>query len=265
MSPSGIVTLLTDFGHRDPFVGVMKGAILNRFRGATIVDLTHEVPPQDVRAGAFWLARSWQWFPAGTVHVVVVDPGVGTDRPIVVVRAQGHYFVAPDNGVALPAVSPGGDCDARRVDLDRFGIRAASATFHGRDIFAPVAAAVAAQEVRFDDVGPPVSLQGANPIPVAQASSEGWRGEVVVVDRFGNLLTNLTPEHLASISSPVVEIGGRELSLQRCYADVASGQVTALVNSQGVLEVAQRNGSAAESLSIGPGALVRLSSSGGPR
>ncbi len=140
--PSGVITITTDFGHQGPFVGVMKGRILSRFSEAKIVDLTHEIVVHWPAEAGFWLARSFEYFPPGTVHVAVVDPGVGTSRDIVAIMARGHVFLAPDNGLLAPIVGRNPDATAVRLNasrLARFGISRPSATFHGRDIFAPIA------------------------------------------------------------------------------------------------------------------------------
>src|SRR2546430_13577877 len=145
--PSGVLTITTDFGHQGPFVGVMKGCILTRFPGARIIDLTHEIVVHWPAEAGFWLARAFEYFPTGTVHVAVVDPGVGTSRDILAVHASGHYFLAPDNGLLAPIVNRARDALIVRLgtaELARLGVQRPSATFHGRDIFAPVAAELAA-------------------------------------------------------------------------------------------------------------------------
>jgi S-adenosyl-L-methionine hydrolase (adenosine-forming) len=145
--PSGVITITTDFGHKGPFVGVMKGRILTRFAEAKIIDLTHEIVVHWPAEAGFWLARSFEYFPTGTVHVAVVDPGVGTSREIVAVTARGHIFLAPDNGLLAPIVGRHPDANIVRFNatqLARFGVTRPSATFHGRDIFAPIAAELAA-------------------------------------------------------------------------------------------------------------------------
>jgi len=253
--PSGIVTLLTDFGSADPYVGIMKGVLASARDLRLVVDLTHEVAPQDVDAASFFLANSWWHFPAGSVHVGVVDPGVGSPRAILAARAAGHAFLAPDNGLLAEAI--GGLEDARvvRAEPERFGLEPKSRTFHGRDLFAPLAALVV------DGLGPtergsPVRELARLPAePPRQREDGTLEGRVRIVDRFGNLITNVGGEALAGGRSRV-SVAGRELPLVATYADVAPGALAALVDSYGLLEVAQRDGSAARTLGVGVGESV---------
>jgi S-adenosyl-L-methionine hydrolase (adenosine-forming) len=156
--PSGVITITTDFGHQGPFVGVMKGVILTRFPDARIVDLTHEIVVHWPAEAGFWLARAFGYFPPGTVHVAVVDPGVGTSREILAVSVEDHVFLAPDNGLLAPVIARHPDAAVIRLDsqrMTRFGLHRPSATFHGRDIFAPIAAELAAGRCATSDLGPP--------------------------------------------------------------------------------------------------------------
>lgn len=258
--PSGLVTLLTDFGLRDTYVGVMKGVL---FRDApalrAAVDLTHAVPPQDVRSAAFHLGQAWRWFPAGTVHVAVVDPGVGSGRRILVARQDGHAFLAPDNGLLDPLLGP--DASVRALDVARHALspgRRPSRTFHGRDVFAPVAARLASG-LDPDEAGPPagerVRLELA---PPEDRGAEGIRGCVVCVDHFGNLVTNLPRELLAGGAGRwELEAAGRRAPLVGTYAEAERGELLALVDSYELVELAVRDGSAAERLGLGTGAPVR--------
>jgi len=256
--PSGIITLLTDFGLSDPFVGVMKGVILGRFAAARIVDLTHGIAPQDCRAASFWLGRSFAWFPTGSVHVVVVDPGVGTERGAVVLRADDHLFVGPDNGVLTGVLERAESTEARDIDLARFDLPPASHTFHGRDVFAPVAAELASGRRTFDEVGEvkaaPSRLASARP----RRCGGDVEGTVVTVDHFGNLITDLDGALMSHQAEAWVGIAGQQCPVGRTYADVHPGELLALVGSFGTLEVACRDGSAAAKLGVGPGAPVAL-------
>ncbi|HTT00937.1 MAG TPA: SAM-dependent chlorinase/fluorinase [Steroidobacteraceae bacterium] len=254
--PCGLITLTTDFGHQDPFVGVMKGAILSRFAGARIIDLTHGIRAQHPEEAGFWLARSFTYFPVGTVHVAVVDPGVGTARDIICLCTQGHALLAPDNGLlaAVHARSPDAQAvtlaAARLADL---GISRVSATFHGRDIFAPVAAELAAGRYAPGSLGPARNELASLPTKPPETVAGGISGTVVAVDHFGNLITNIESKLLEGLRAPSIEIGGRTLRLSRTYAEVGSGELLALINSFDVLEIASRDGNAATALGIGPG------------
>ncbi len=266
--PSGVVTWTTDFGLRDAYVGTMKGVALGVEPGLRLVDLTHDVPPQDVRAASFHLAHAWSYFPAGTVHVAVVDPGVGSDRAILVARDRGHVFVAPDNGLLGPVLGP--EAQVASLDVERFALPARSATFHGRDVFAPAAARIAAGLDPAAAGTPHPGWLDSGPFPRAVREGDVVRGEILIADRFGNLVTTVRPEDLAGDlagdptgdpgSDPaalagrwVAEAAGRELPLGRTYAVVGSGEALALVDSLGWLELAVRDGDAARSLGLRPG------------
>lgn len=256
MSP--IITLTTDFGHRGPFVGVMKGAILTRLPAARIVDLTHEIPAHWPVEAGFWLARSYRYFPVATVHIAVVDPGVGTGRTIVAGERDGHVFLAPDNGLLEPVLGRHpAHChrlaDAWRLRQDWPG---ASSTFHGRDIFAPLAADLAAGRIHIGDIGPRVDELIPSLQEEPQADPHETRGTVIAIDNFGNLITNIDGGLIAGYRRPDVLAAGRRLSLKRTYGDAAPGEMLALINSFGVLEIARAEGSAAEALGLSRGAPV---------
>jgi len=248
-----IITLLTDFG-RSIYVGMMKGVILAINPRATLVDLCHEVNPQDIRQAAFLLYTSYKFFPPGTVHVAVVDPGVGTSRNALVVAAGEAYFVAPDNGV-LGFVLEEERYRAYRLNNPRYWRSEVSATFHGRDIFAPVAAHLSLG-VPPEEMGEPVSELVSLPFPRPKREEGAILGEVLFVDRFGNLITNIKGSQLPP-GRPTVEIKGHRVKgLSSSYAE-AEG-LLAIVNSLGYLEVAFKNGSAAGMLDAGPGCEVRV-------
>ena len=243
-----IVTLLTDFGTADGYVAEMKGVILSALPGATLVDATHDVAPHDVECGRLALARYWRRFPAGTVHVAVVDPGVGADRAALAVESDGRFLVGPDNGLLSPALLLAG---ARVVALP-VPARAAP-TFHGRDVFAPAAAALAGG-TPLDTLGAPLDAPLVRRTPEAHRLADGSiAGEVIAVDRFGNAITNLL-----SRSGGQLTAGGVTVAVRRVYADVAPGTPVALVGSNGLLEIAVRDGSAAERLGLRRGAPVVL-------
>lgn len=253
-----VVTLLTDFGTKDPFVGVMKGVLLAACPGASIVDLTHEVPPQRVRDAAFWLGVAAPWFAPGTVHVAVVDPGVGSERRALVARADGQLFVAPDNGILELVRRRSASFEARALDPATLGITVRSRTFHGRDLFAPVAGRLAAGTLAFEGAGAVVEPLATALLPEPKLGERHVDGEVIVVDRFGNLVTNLDAGGFAEPSAVTVRAGGRELRVVGTYAELPSGGLGTVVGSFGQLEVVRRDGSAADELGIQSGAPVRV-------
>lgn len=263
---SGVITLTTDFGPQGPFVAVMKGRILGRLPEARIIDVTHEVPVYWPAEAGFWLARAYQYFPAGSVHVAVVDPGVGTGRDIIAVQADGHVFLAPDNGLLAPLLGGPLAPVVHRLDearlMQHLGLAPASATFHGRDIFAPIAAELAAGRLMPEQLGP----RHHDPVPgwVEEPVLSGGHidGVVITIDHFGNLITNIDAGLLAGLRQPLVRAGGQQLPLRRTYGDVAPGQFLALVNSFGVLEIACAERSAADSLGLGRGAPVIVAEAG---
>lgn len=258
MSPSGIVTLLTDFGLHDPFVGVVKAAVLAHFRQATFVDLTHDIEPGLVADAAFWLAQAYPWFPPGTVHLAVVDPGVGTGRAALVARAGEHLFVGPDNGLfeVVRRRAPSFEC--RRIDSERLGLAAPSRTFHGRDVFAPVAALVASGKLAFGDVGPTHALGPTEGVPEPRVVDGVVEGEVLVVDRFGNLVTNVEGSSLRELPGARVDIAGRTLLVVGTYGDLFPGDCAAVVGSFGQVEIVQGGGSAALTLGAQRGTPLRV-------
>jgi len=253
-----LITFLSDFGHQDWFVGVVHGVLHEGCPAARIVDLNHDTLPGRIARAAFVLEAAAPDFPPGTVHLVVVDPGVGTSRRALAVRARGQLFVGPDNGVLEWGLS---DPAARVRELTEAGWfrRPVSRTFHGRDVFAPVAARLAAGAA-FEEVGPEV----ADPVrlgrrPPARAAGE-LRGHVAYVDRFGNALTQITEDDLADAFPRVpearlqVRVAGRIVrGLARSYGDAPVGTILAIVGSSGRLEIAQVGGDAADRLGIGEG------------
>ena len=192
--PSGVISITTDFGHQGPFVGVMKGCILTRFAAARIVDLTHEILVHWPAEAGFWLARAFGYFPPGSVHVAVVDPGVGTSRDIVAVLAGSHYFIAPDNGLLAPVVSRASGARIVRLTaarLEHLGVHRPSATFHGRDIFAPVAAELAAGRCELEALGEVTNGLIPSWVDEPAVDTRSVSGVVISIDHFGNLITNI--------------------------------------------------------------------------
>jgi len=259
--PSGVITITTDFGHQGPFVGVMKGRILSRFPEARIVDLTHEIVVHWPAEAGFWLARSFEYFPAGTVHVAVIDPGVGTSRDIVAVSAEGHVFLAPDNGLLAPIVTRHSDAKVVRLNasqLARLGVSRPSATFHGRDIFAPIAAELAAGRCTPEALGEGMQPQALVPAWVDDPTVESGcvTGVVITIDHFGNLISNIDASLIERFRLPLVHAGNHSFPLLRTYGDARPGEYLALVNSFGVVEIARAEQSAAEGLGLSRGAPV---------
>jgi S-adenosylmethionine hydrolase len=246
-----IVTLLTDFGTADGYVAEMKGLLLSAIPDLTVVDIAHDVMPQDVEGARLAVARYWRRFPVGTVHVVVVDPGVGTERAAIAVSSADRYLVGPDSGVLSPALL--GAARVVRIPVPE----TASATFHGRDVFAPVAARLAG--------GASLASLGSDfPGAVVRRTPEPHRaadgsvlGEVIHIDRFGNAVTNLLAPQGGE-----VEIAGHRLTLTRTYADVPSGSYVAVTGSSGLVEVARRDGHAARALDVKRGSPVILRTPG---
>jgi S-adenosylmethionine hydrolase len=237
----------------------MKGRILSRFGEARIIDLTHEIVVHWPAEAGFWLARAFEYFPAGTVHVAVVDPGVGTSRDIVAVTAEGHAFLAPDNGLLAPIVTRYPDAQIVRLQatsLQRFGIHRPSATFHGRDIFAPIAAELAAGRCEPADLGETVSSLVPAWVDEPTVEPLSVSGVVITIDHFGNLISNIDGKLIERFRLPLVHAGNHSFPLLRTYGDTRPGEYLALVNSFGVLEIARAEQSAAEGLGLSRGAPV---------
>jgi S-adenosylmethionine hydrolase len=254
MTRSGIVTLLTDFGLHDPFVGVMHAVVLDAFPAAKIVDLSHGVDPHSVLEAAFWLEKCHRWFPRGTVHVAVVDPGVGTERAAIVVEAGDHLFVAPDNGIA-GEMAHAADAVVRRIDLEKVGLREPGRTFHGRDVFAPVGAALASGRIAVSDAGPAFRAQRL-PRRERKVNADSVTGSVVSIDRFGNLITDIEHPEIARIERPLAVLAGREVMGASTYGEVPRGEELWLISSFDTVEIAVREGNAAERFGVERGASV---------
>ncbi|MCM8749117.1 SAM-dependent chlorinase/fluorinase [Thermomicrobiaceae bacterium CFH 74404] len=259
--PSGIITLLTDFGLHDNYVGQVKGVILSLAPQARLVDLTHEVPPQDVLEGAFQLATAWEAFPPGTVHLAVVDPGVGTERRPVACLAGGHCFVLPDNGLGTLVFQHHPVEIAVTLDRPEHFRHPVARTFHGRDLFGPVAArlALGRQPAEVGSLIEPATLVQLDVEPVRQLGDR-TTGPVVSIDRFGNCRTLIRPEHLPAPPERVlVRCGALSIrGIVRAFGDVPPGRTLALFGSHGGLEIAVREGNAARAWEIARGSLVEV-------
>jgi hypothetical protein len=252
-----IVTLTTDFGYRDGYVGAMKGVVLSLAPTATLVDVTHGVPPQDVAAGAVALAQAASLFPAGTIHVAVVDPGVGGARADLLVESGGQLFIGPDNGVLSLAARS--DRRILRIEAPAFRREPVSPTFHGRDVFAPTAGRLAAG-ARADEAGSVIAAMVELGRPVTSRHGGHVEGRVIHVDAFGNLITSLGAEHVTPDAAIEVEGAGGVYHpvLARTFSDVATGALVAYLGSGGQLEIARRNGSASAYVGAERGAVVRV-------
>lgn len=238
MRQAPVIALLTDFGLRDPYVGVMKGVILGICPGARIVDLCHEIPPQDVAAGARALAANAGYFPEGTIFVAIVDPGVGSERAPIALAAQDRLFVGPDNGLLAHL-----DVDrAVKIQNKAVMLQTVSRTFHGRDVFAPAAAHLG-RGVKLDYLGPKIDRLRDLELPEPRETRAGLVGEVVWVDRFGNLITNIPGDRFKE--GAAVRLGRRWIGkVVKTYSAVKPGELAALVGSSGTLEIAVRDGDA---------------------
>lgn len=262
-----IITLTTDFGGQSPYVAQMKAAILCIAPAARIVDLTHGIPPQDVMAGAIALADSAFHFPEGTVHVAVVDPGVGTERAIVVVQADGHWFVAPDNGLLTGVIKTHRPSVMRTADNPVLWRPEVSHTFHGRDIMAPLAAHLS-NRIDPEQIGPRCERFALLDWPLPQRAAGRLCGEVIDVDTFGNLITNIrradVDDWVAGQSKAdrcaVVHCGSNVIrGISLTYADRPAGSLVALFGSTGRLEIAVAGGNAASHTKLSVGVKVTLS------
>ena len=261
-----VITLLTDFGGSDPFVGVMKGVILGINPEAVIVDLCHGTTAHEPSEAAFLLGTSYRYFPKGTIHVAVVDPGVGGPRRPILAACDGHLFVGPDNGLLGPIAERGGPSSVRAITAARYFLQPVSATFHGRDIFAPVAGhlSLGAEPDRF---GHPIEDYVRLTLPrPSQRGARSIKGEILHIDRFGNLVTNIAREDLELLASgsPIttlrVEIAGRTLPIVAYYAQVAPGAPGAVIGSAECLEIFVHEGDASRLLRAGRGAELVVSS-----
>jgi S-adenosylmethionine hydrolase len=263
VNASRIVTFTTDFGAHDHYVGTMKGVVLGIAPAATLVDICHEVVSFDVMDGALTLGQAYRFFPPGTIHVVVVDPGVGGVRRPIIADTGRHVFVCPDNGVLSCVYLHESKVSVRHIVNDRYFLHPVSNTFHGRDIFAPVAAHIAAG-VPIEEFGPEIQDCETLSIPRPQAVGKGQvQGSVLKIDKFGNVVTNITPkdvvEFIGSGNAFQVKVANTIVSdFRTSYAGAESGQLFSIFGSMGYLEVASNQSSAAETLNIAAGDVVEL-------
>lgn len=258
-----IITLTTDFGLNDHFVGAMKGVILHAAPEAEIIDISHAVQPFDILDGALTISQAYSYFPSGTVHVVVVDPGVGTARRPIILSGDRHSFVAPDNGVLSLVYEREERRSVRHVTAEHYFLQPRSNTFHGRDIFSPVAAYLAkgVEPARFgEEVTDYVRFAAPRPKPVDERT---LRGVVLKVDRFGNLITNITPADIPRLFEPAaafkITVGkGQVTRICANYAEGGPGEAFGILGSMGYLEIATNRGSAYQFLGAAKGSDVTV-------
>ena len=250
--PNPVVTLLTDFGLRDHFVAAMKGVMLNINPDLRFTDISHLVPPQDIFSGAFTLHQACFCFPPGTIHLAVVDPGVGTVRKAMAVSAGGHFFVAPDNGILTYVLEFQDDFSAYAITSERYFLKPLSATFHGRDVFAPVAAWLS-RGIPLEQLGPALKNPVRLKIPSLRKFKDSQiQGCILAVDHFGNLITNLKPEDVFRFVK--IRAGQGEIAvIRKTYGEGEEGEIFVVLGSTGYLEIVMKDGSAASHLNIKSG------------
>ena len=262
-----IITLLTDFGIQDEYVGVLKGVMLTINPTLTIMDISHHIPPQGIERAGEMLSDAFSWFPQGTIHVAVVDPGVGSERAVIAMRHAGHYFLAPDNGLLSPLLNASDPEEIVAVQNGAYCLHPVSATFHGRDIFAPVAAHLS-RGLALSALGPALSpsklVRLAAP-GVVWDSAQQITGQIIGIDHFGNFLTNIDSSTIRLLEKQNagcvlrIQIGKRWIEgLVSTYADAASQTLIALIGSHGRLEIAVTHGSAAAMLQVQTGQKLRV-------
>ena len=255
------VTFTTDFGASGHYVGTMKGVVYNINPSARVVDISHEVESYDLLDGALTIAQACSYFPAHTIHVVVVDPGVGSSRRPILARTEKYFFVAPDNGVLSLALERAQQASVRNITAESYFLHPVSRTFHGRDIFAAVAGWLSTG-LEPSDFGEEISDYVRLSIPAVKAAGNAIQGVVLKVDKFGNVITNITPQDVPQLfaTSPPpfkIAVGKREItSMRNSYAEGALGEVFGILGSMGFLELATNCGSAAQALGVAKGAEV---------
>ncbi len=257
-----LVTLLTDFGLRDHFVAAMKGVMLGVNPELTFIDITHSIPPHDIQSGAFALCQAYSCFPPGTIHLAVVDPGVGTARKALVAAVGGHFFVAPDNGLLSYVFAGEESRQVYEITEAHYFRKPVSKTFHGRDIFSPVAAWIS-RDVPLDRFGPPITQLVELEIPELRRVRDTLiEATVLAVDHFGNLVTNLKPADIPAYGDGAgrpcrLLVAQREINRFRTtFGEGSPGEIFVVPGSTGFLEIVVRGGSAAAELNVGPGAKV---------
>jgi S-adenosylmethionine hydrolase len=262
LHPGPLVTLTTDFGLADHYVGTMKGVLLSRCPGVRIADISHEIAPFSIHSGAYTIDQAAPYFPPGTIHVIVVDPGVGTARKAVLVEALGQIFIAPDNGVLSMIISRDRNAKAREITNPDLWLSSPSSTFHGRDIFAPVAAALASGATQVENVGPIIpQIELLPDLHPRQEKPGQWQGKLLSIDRFGNAITNFTATAFSSIASCrfSFRVGRHRIArFHATFGEAPSGLCFAYFGSSGYIELGVKQQSAAALLEAAPGDLITL-------
>jgi len=253
-----LIALITDFGLKDWFVGTMKGVIQKIAPDTSVIDLTHGIPAGDIRAGAFALAAASQYFPSGTIYVGVVDPGVGGERAGLIIETENGYFIGPDNGLFSYALRGERLKSIRKIQNPRFQLANVSQTFHGRDVFAPVAAHIS-RGVPLSQFGTRVHDFEQLDWPEIKITATGLRGQVVYIDHFGNAITNVTGSSVLNSGAQKIRVGQKLVPIEPSYAAVKAGKPVAVIGSSGLLEIAINSGNAAKSLKLKIGSSVLLS------
>jgi S-adenosyl-L-methionine hydrolase (adenosine-forming) len=263
--PLGLITLLTDFGNRDSFVASMKGVILTINPQATFVDLSHHVPPHSVEDAAYLLNSCYRYFPEGTVHVAVVDPGVGSARRPLIAKSGRYFFLAPDNGLLTHILAESSEIEVREIENKAYRLISPGRTFDGRDLFASAAAWLTKQQP-FESFGRLVAEYKTFAIAKPKWEAMALVGEIVHVDRFGNLISNLTSQHMQEVRdvtkrpNALIRIAGHKIeTLAGSYSEGTGEQPSVLINSDGRLEIFVKEASAADLLKVGKGARVEVS------
>ena len=259
MKPSGIITLTTDFGLSDPYVAMMKGVILSINPSARLVDVTHQIGTGSISQAALLIRETFSYFPGGTVHLAVVDPGVGSNRRLLALEAADHFFVGPDNGLFWPVFHDFEGAKAVQLTQSRYFLQSITPTFHGREIFAPVAAHLSLG-LSLPSLGPAVRDLTKLTTPQPRIEAGVLCGEIIRTDHFGNLVTNISGKELTNFlqsASPRIEAGKLVIrKLNRIYADCEEGEPLALINSSGLLEIAVNLGRASEYIGLNNGEIV---------
>ena len=260
--PGSLVTLTTDFGLADHYVGSMKGVLLSRCPGVRIIDISHDVPPFSIYSGAYTIDQAAPYFPAGTIHVIVIDPGVGTARKPILLEAMNQFFIAPDNGVLSMISARDAKAEARELTNRDLWLTSPSSTFHGRDIFAPVAAALASDVANAQKVGPILTkLELLPDLDARQIKPGRWEGKLLSIDRFGNAITNFRVDAFRKLPSSRFSMRVRKhgiTTFKSTFGDAPEGVCFAYFGSSGYLELAVKQQSAAALLNASAGDRVTL-------